>query len=156
MNSKKLPIALAVVLTVALTGLAGAQAFEPLTWLSGHAKCWPNCVGKFCCDDYDGKPLPCAVGANCFDCADYCPKPLPCLPAVKAAFCCDDFCPKPLPPTCYTTAKNLRCVPSRLPPVEKDIPKPAASLARVGVQVIVEAADRPAFPAASTDAWESR
>lgn len=131
MNAMKLPITL----TIALLTLAQAQAFEPFAWLSGHTRCRPNCVGKFCCDDYDGKPLPCAVGANCFECADYCAKPRPCLPAGNS-FCCDDFCPKPLPPICCANAKQLRCVPNRLPPIGPSTPKQATLSERVGVQVI--------------------
>lgn len=121
MNFRKLLIAGMLTLVT----LTHSRAFEPLSLFTGHTKCWPSCVGKFCCDDYCGKPLPCAVAANCFECVDYCAKPLPCLPARKAAFCCNDFCPKPLPPIRCPNAKNLRCVPNRLPPIEHCSPKNA-------------------------------
>ena len=37
----------------------------------------PDCIGKYCCDDYCGKPLPSTRGVCCFGCNDYCGKPLP-------------------------------------------------------------------------------
>jgi hypothetical protein len=123
MNLKKLLIAFAVTVGV----ISPAVAFEPLSIFSSHTKCWPSCVGKFCCDDYCGKPLPCAVAVKCFDCPDYCAKPLPCPPSGKMGFCCDDFCPKPFPPVCRVSAKNLSCIPNRLPPVDSHIPKQAAA-----------------------------
>lgn len=132
MNLKELLIAFAVTVGV----ISQAAAREPLSIFSGQTKCRPSCVGKFCCDDYCGKPLPCSVRAHCFECVDYCAKPLPCPPARKTAFCYDDFCPKPLPPICWTSAKNLRCVPSRLPPIGQSTPKQAARAERGGVEVI--------------------
>jgi len=114
-------------LLIAITFTAGMtsqlSAFEPIVKLSGHWKCWPDCVGKYCCDDYRPKPKPCAVGVKCFDCPDYCPKPFPCSTPGKASFCCDDFCRKPLPPHCRTSSKNFRCVPSRLSPTYMTVPK---------------------------------
>jgi hypothetical protein len=72
--------------------------------------CWPNCVRKTCCDDYQPKPLPCAVPWKRFCCDDYCPKPLPCAVPVKP-FCCDDYCPKPLPPITCPPCADLKCPP---------------------------------------------
>ncbi|MDP6556465.1 MAG: hypothetical protein QGG71_17475 [Pirellulaceae bacterium] len=118
MNLRKLIIALAAVVATTSHGLA----FEPIQKSPSRWSGWPDCVGKVCCDDYQPKPMPCTTGVNCFECPDYCPKPLPCPLPVKA-FCCDDFCPKRLPPVCCTTTKNLRCVPSRLPPTDMTLPK---------------------------------
>jgi len=123
MNLKPLIIAMAVTLGI----ISQAQAFEPLLKLQREWNGWTACVETYCCDDYHAKSLPCAVGAKCFECPDYCAKPLPCLLSGKAAFLCDDFCPKPLPPTCYPSVKNLRCVPSRLPPTTWTLPKAAAA-----------------------------
>lgn len=119
MNLKNLIIALAVSVGI----ISPASAIEPMLKLAGDRNCWPDCLGKYCCDDYHPKPLPCAAGVQCFECPDFCRKPFPCLPPVKTAFRCDDFCPKPLPPICGPSPKNLRCIPSRLPPISLTAPK---------------------------------
>ena len=109
-----------IIATLATVGtlatISQGWALEP--WkASGYKKFWPDCVEKFCCDDYQAKPLPCAAGVKCFECPDYCPKPLPCAAPVNA-FCCDDYCRKRLPPVCCPSDKTLRCIPSWLPPVD--------------------------------------
>ena len=90
-------------------------AGEQLLKLPPVSKCVPDCVGKYCCDDYHRKPLPCTKTIECFTCPDYCRKPLPCIPPVKC-FDCPDYCPKPLPPIYCPPTKDLRCVVDRLPP----------------------------------------
>ncbi len=77
--------------------------YSPFTWS------WPNCVGKFCPDDFCPKPLPCARGVKCFQCPDYCAKPLPCFLPGKTSYVCDDYCRKSLPPTCCASGKGLTC-----------------------------------------------
>lgn len=117
MNFKRLIIA-ALATVGTLVTLSQGSALEP--WkVFGYKNVWPDCVGKVCCDDYQAKPLPCAVGVKCFECPDYCRKPLPCAQGVKC-FECPDYCPKRLPPVCCASGKNLRCVPTRLPPVTID------------------------------------
>ena len=76
-------------------------------------RCWPNAVGKFCCDDYDCKPLPKSKPICNFTCDDYCPKPLPCAQPV-CSFCCDDYCGKPFPEVSCPPS-DLQCIPYRLP-----------------------------------------
>ncbi len=123
MNLKKLII----VFVVATAAMSHANAFEPLSLLHGHSKCWPDCVGKFCCDDYCAKPLPCLpLGKTRFDCDDYCRKPIPCQPAGKTTTFCDEYCRKPLPPVCYAGGKNLSCIPNRLPPIDSYVPNKLA------------------------------
>jgi hypothetical protein len=56
----------------------------------------PDCIGKYCCDDYCGKPLPSTRGVCCFGCNDYCGKPLPSARGV-CCFGCNDSCKKCLP-----------------------------------------------------------
>lgn len=113
MNLKKLIIALAAVAATISPGFA----LEPIQKMASRGFCWPDRVGKFCCDDYQAKPIPCAIRVTRFECPDYCPKPLPCPVPVKAS-CRDDFCPKRLPPVCSVSTKDLRCVPNRLPPIK--------------------------------------
>lgn len=72
---------------------------------------WPDCIGKYCCDDYCVKPLPAVCPVKCFCCDDYCPKPLPCIYPVKC-FVCDDYCPKPLPCFICPKCNDYKCVPT--------------------------------------------
>ena len=53
----------------------------------------PDCVGKWCCDDYCGKKEPCVCAPLRFCCDDYRPKQEPCVGA-SLNFCCDDYCRK--------------------------------------------------------------
>jgi hypothetical protein len=70
--------------------------------------CLPNCISKYCCDDYCPKPVP-EVRKNCrYSCDDYFPKPLPCARPVRC-FRCDDYCPKPLPPIHCPCNQGLSC-----------------------------------------------
>ena len=95
--------------------ISAATAGQPLWKLPHVGPRVPDCIGKYCCDDYHRKPLPCPPPKVCLECPDYCGKPLPCVPPVKA-FCCDDFCPKPLPPLCCGPIQPLHCAADRLPP----------------------------------------
>lgn len=73
----------------------------------------PDCIGKWCCDDYTPKCLPCVQVPLCFGCDDYCRKPMPrvCAPL---CFTCDDYCKKCQPPVCRPPLLgNLSCVPER-------------------------------------------
>ena len=75
--------------------------------------CWPDCVGKFCCDDYCPKPPPCAKRVKCFRCPDYCSKYAPCPISVKRGGC-PDYCRKPVPClTCPPPCIDLQCLPSK-------------------------------------------
>lgn len=92
-----------------LTLPLAADAAEPSCRWFGSAV--PDCIGKWCCDDYDAKSLPCVDVPLCFGCDDYCPKALPCG-GVPLCFQCDDYCPKCLPPTCSSPLlEHLRCGP---------------------------------------------
>jgi len=73
----------------------------------------PDCIGKWCCDDYKAKCLPCVKVPLCFGCDDYCRKSMPrvCTPL---CFTCDDYCKKCQPPVCRPPLlSTLRCVPDR-------------------------------------------
>lgn len=158
MNLKKL----IVVFVAAASGISQISAFEPLSIFPGHSKCWPDCVGKFCCDDYCAKPLPCLpVGKMGFACDDYCRQPLPCPPFGKTGFCCDDYCRKPQPPPCFAGGKDLHCIPNRLPPLEAYVPnkttaalsEPEADDAEVnGVEVLSVSSSRRVYNSRDFDA----
>ena len=88
-----------------------AQAGEPCLRFLGCPV--PDCIGKWCCDDYRAKCLPCVKVPLCFGCDDYCRKSLPrvCAPL---CFTCDDYCKKCQPPVCRPPLLGtLRCVPER-------------------------------------------
>ncbi len=105
---KTTPWTIACLLTLGATSqLLGG---EPLLKLPHWLGCWPDCVGRFCCDDYRSKPLPCLHRGVCLECDDYCRKPLPCAQPIKP-LCFSDYCPKPLPWTCRLPSKELRCLP---------------------------------------------
>ena len=73
----------------------------------------PDCIGKWCCDDYRSKRLPCVKVPLCFGCDDYCRKSMPrvCTPL---CFTCDDYCKKCQPPVCRPPLlSTLRCVSGR-------------------------------------------
>ena len=91
-----------------------------LSWLG--RSCLPDCVGRWCCDDYHPKPLPCPQPVNCFGCDDYCAKPLPCAIPVRH-FCCDDYCRKCLPPVCFPPRCDLDCPPAGCPVSATQTPK---------------------------------
>ena len=78
-------------LALGLVSQAGAGDF----WqglLNGTA-CWPDCVGKYCCDDYVAKCPPYPRPVCCFQCNDYCRK---CPPLSKPVNCftSNDYCRK--------------------------------------------------------------
>jgi hypothetical protein len=60
----------------------------------GTKACWPNCVGKYTCDDYVPKCEPCPKPVKCFTCDDYC-RICPPLAKPSCCFTCDDYCRKP-------------------------------------------------------------
>jgi hypothetical protein len=70
----------------------------------------PDCIRKWCCDDYCPKPLPCPVPVQCFSSDCYRAKLLPCPVAVKR-FSCDDYCLKPFPSICCPPSQFLTCAP---------------------------------------------
>ena len=73
----------------------------------------PDCIGKWCCDDYKSKCLPCVKVPLCLGCDDYCRKSMPrvCTPL---CFSCDDYCQKCQPPVCRPPLlSTLRCVPGQ-------------------------------------------
>lgn len=99
--------AIAVMFTALL--LTTANAGEPCRKFLGCPV--PDCIGKWCCDDYRAKCLPCVKVPLCFGCDDYCRKTMPrvCTPL---CFTCDDYCKKCQPPVCRPPLLNvLRCVP---------------------------------------------
>ena len=105
MNRRVLIIGLVVGLSAADTALA-------IDWsLSGPFRIRnrvPDCIGKYCCDDYCPKSLPPACPPTCFACDDYCSKLLPCIFPVKR-FCPDDYCRKCPPKICCPPAPGLSC-----------------------------------------------
>lgn len=85
------------------------KAGEPCRKFLGYPV--PDCIGKWCCDDYKPKCLPCVKVPLCFGCDDYCRKSMPrvCTPL---CFTCDDYCKKCQPPACRPPLlSTLRCVP---------------------------------------------
>ena len=59
----------------------------------------PDCVGRWCPDDYCSKQEPCVCVPLRFQCDDYCSKKEPCIcPGLH--FTCDDYCKKCLPKVC--------------------------------------------------------
>jgi hypothetical protein len=108
MNRK---LRLAVILTSSLW-CSTAMAGDLLHSLIGCGV--PDCVGKWCCDDYCGKKEPCVCVPLSFCCDDYCPKKEPCV-CVPLNFCCDDYCPKCPPKACSPPlCENLKCNPPRV------------------------------------------
>ena len=89
---------------VLTSGLCCSPAFAGDPWhplfggslLGGSV---PDCVGKWCGDDYCGKKEPCVCPPLRFGCDDYCPKKEPCAGA-PLKFCCDDYRRKCLPRVC--------------------------------------------------------
>lgn len=69
----------------------------------------PDCVGKWCCDDYCSKAQPCIQTPLRLCCDDYCRKILPCL-KIPLCFGCDDYCRKCTPPICSPQCTELQCV----------------------------------------------
>ena len=91
--------------------VTNANAGEPCRKFLGCPV--PDCIGKWCCDDYKSKCLPCVKVPLCFACDDYCRKPMPrvCAPL---CFTCDDYCKKCQPPVCRPPLlSTLRCVSDR-------------------------------------------
>jgi hypothetical protein len=69
----------------------------------------PDCIGKWCPDDYCPKKEPCVGVSLRFGCDDYCGKKAPCVCA-PLRFCCDDYCKKCPPKVCSgPLGRYLRC-----------------------------------------------
>ena len=78
-----------------------------------HKSCVPDCIRKYCCDDYCPKAEPWVCAPLRFCCDDYCAKQQPriCAPL---NFCCDDYCSKCPPSLCCSPLwQNLQCTPMR-------------------------------------------
>ena len=69
----------------------------------------PDCVGKWCCDDYCQKNAPCVPVCLKFCPDNYCAKQEPCV-CVPLCLRCDDYCAKCLPPICFPVCRELKCV----------------------------------------------
>ncbi len=109
----KLRLSLAcLVLGMVVTSSAQAGNARPPVLLGFGTYCVPNCIAKWCCDDYRPKCEPGVCGVKQFCCDDYCPKCEPCVRGVKR-FCCDDYLPKCMPKVCAQpcgpNAHNLKC-----------------------------------------------
>jgi len=88
--------------------VTNANAGEPCRKFLGCPV--PDCIGKWCCDDYKSKCPPCVKVPLCFGCDEYCRKSMPrvCTPL---CFTRDDYCKKCQPPVCRPPLLNtLRCV----------------------------------------------
>ena len=77
--------------------VSSSNAVEPCRTFFGCPV--PDCIGKWCCDDYRAKCPPCVKVPLCFGCDDYCRKPSPRV-CVPLCFRCDDYCRKCPPPVC--------------------------------------------------------
>ena len=87
-----------------------ASAGGPLDNLLGCGV--PDCIGKWCPDDYCPKKEPCVGVSLCFGCDDYCPKNAPCVSA-RLCFGCDNYCEKCPPKVCSgPLCQYLKCGPS--------------------------------------------
>ena len=96
---------------VVLLPATGLLAGEPCRRIFGCPV--PDCIGKWCCDDYRPKCLPCVKVPLCFGCDDYCGKRMPqvCVPLCLGY---DDYCRKCPPTVCKPPLLHtLRCVPFR-------------------------------------------
>jgi hypothetical protein len=91
MIHKRVLLTLSIFLGLVTHATAGESYYQKLF---GGKACWPDCVGKYTCDDYVPKCLPCAKPIGCFTGDDYCRKCLP-LPRPAQCFSCDDYCRKP-------------------------------------------------------------
>ena len=89
--------------------LTTASAAEPYHKLFGCPV--PDCIGKWCRDDYCAKNEPCTSVPLCLQCDDYCSKKAPCV-RVPLCFGCDDYRKKCLPKVCSPPrCEDLRCGP---------------------------------------------
>lgn len=79
-----------VVIVSFLTATANAGDGCEAIW-AGY--CWPDCIKKYCCDDYQPKCLPPVKPVSCYTCDDYCQKPIPCAQPV-GCYVWDDYCKK--------------------------------------------------------------
>jgi hypothetical protein len=69
----------------------------------------PDCIGKWCRDDYCPKQEPCVDVSLCFGCDDYRGKKAPCVCAPLRVRC-DDYCKKCPPKVCRgPLGQYLRC-----------------------------------------------
>jgi hypothetical protein len=97
---------------LAVMAMASASAHAQEGWRDlKSGLCIPDCVRKWCCDDYCSKPLPCRVNVQCFGCDTYDCKKLPC-PRNVSCFRRDDYCPKPYPCFSCPTSPFLKCTPA--------------------------------------------
>jgi hypothetical protein len=72
----------------------------------------PDCIGKWCPDDYCPKKEPCVCVPLRFGCDNYCGKKEPCV-CVPLCFGCDDYCGKCPPKVCSGPLyRSLKCGPS--------------------------------------------
>ena len=68
--------------------------------------CVPECVRKYCCDDYRSKTLPCTRDVKTKCCDDYCEKPIPCVREVCTV--CNDYRSK-CQPKVPCPSRELKC-----------------------------------------------
>ena len=96
----------------AVCSLATASAGNPSLGLFGcPIPAVPDCIGKWCADDYCPKNEPCVCVPLRFQCDDYCRKNAPCV-CVPLCFGCDDYRKKCLPKVCSAPrCEDLRCGP---------------------------------------------
>ena len=66
----------------------------------------PECVRKYCCDDYRPKTVPCTRGVKTKCCDHYCGKPIPCVREVCTV--CNDYRAK-CQPKVPCPARELKC-----------------------------------------------
>lgn len=144
---RRLLMPLAVIAVLWMPAASNAQStLHDLT----HDICVPDCIRKWCCDDYCCKPIPCPVPVTCFGCDCYQPKPLPC-PVNVTCFRCDDYCSKPYPCILCPPSHYLKCAPALrcpwpaktiAPESNSNVPD-ASSRTAVGVMEPVDLADPP-------------
>ena len=99
-----LPIIIVVVYLWMPSAITAQDTFPELK----HGLCIPDCIRKWCYDDYCPKPIPCPIDVKCFGCDCYQPKRLPC-PIDVNCFRCDDYGCKPFPHLCCPPSHYLKC-----------------------------------------------
>ena len=106
----RIPIRTIILFAAATCLLPTAWAGEP--WHELLGPCVPDCIGKWCRDDYCPKKEPCVCVPLRFQCDDYCAKKQPCV-CPKLCFTCDNYCKKCLPKVCSPPRCDvLKCGPS--------------------------------------------
>ena len=96
-------LASVVLLLFSATHVQAETCLGALIW---GKTCVPDCVRKYCCDDYCSKIVPCTRGVKTKCCDNYSGKPTPCVREVCTV--CNDYCSK-CSPKVSCPARDLKC-----------------------------------------------